>query len=63
MAAMTKHVADRIASRLQRDGWAEALGHDVAAADVIEAWNAGTHEHEFFASAVLREADEYGIEP
>lgn len=60
---LTHHVAVRIAGRLQRDGWADVLGHPVSAADVAAAFQTGTHEHALFASAVLQEADEYGVEP
>jgi hypothetical protein len=61
-AAMPAAVATRIASRANAEGWSEVFGRKVRQSDVLEAWNDGTHEHESFASFVLTEADEYGMQ-
>jgi hypothetical protein len=58
---MTKPIANRIAMRARREGWNEVFGRVVQEQDVIDAYAAGTHEHESFASFVLNEAEEYGV--
>ena len=62
MSAMTATIAARIASRANSEGWREVFGRAVTAQDVQAAWRDGTHEYESFASFVLTEADEYGVE-
>jgi uncharacterized protein (DUF433 family) len=60
---MPPAIAGRIASRANREGWAEVFGRKVRTSDVLAAWRDGTHEYESFASFVLTEADEYGVTP
>lgn len=61
MSTMPASTAAKIAATANREGWRDVLGHAVTAADVLDAWDRGTHEFESFASFVLQEAEEHGV--